>query len=211
MDNSEEEEEFYDAPDAFVELYCEEENSPATPQSDFVPPPGDVTVLHVGSETVSFGLAPTDSSVRYTLHIDYSCDTHSGGVIMEDSSTVDVDGLLPGTEYTFRIRRAENGNESEAACVSVCTEPSPPVQVIVYQVSSESLSLYWDIPAGEVENYIVTCSSEEDSSVQELTTDTNSLTVSSLKPGVCYSLQVSTQPKNGRRNMLPLTSSRTSK
>ncbi|XP_062300523.1 interferon-induced very large GTPase 1-like [Scomber scombrus] len=196
MDNSEEEEEFYDATDVSHELHCEEENSPATPQSDYVPPPRDVTVLRAGSETVSLGLAPP---VRYNLHIDYSCDTHSGSVIKEDSSTVDVDGLFPGTEYTFRItRRADNGNQSEAACVSVCTEPSPPVQVTITQVSSESLSLFWDPPAGEVEKYIVTCSSEEDSSVQELTTHTNSLTVSSLEPGVCYSLQVSTQLKNGR-------------
>ncbi|XP_062300479.1 interferon-induced very large GTPase 1-like [Scomber scombrus] len=233
-DISEEEEEFFDAPDepyceeedppakphqceaacvsvftdAFIELHCEEENSPATPQSDFVPPLGEITVLHAGSETVSLGLAPTDSSVKYTLHIDYSCDTHSGSVIKEDSSTVDVDGLFPGIEYTFRItRRADNGNQSEAACVSVCTEPSPPVQVTITQVSSESLSLCWDPPAGEVENYIVTCSSEEDSSVQELTTHTNSLTVSRLKPGVCYSLQVSTQLKNGRRSKPTVTSS----
>ncbi|CAK6975305.1 interferon-induced very large GTPase 1-like isoform X1 [Scomber scombrus] len=208
MDNSEEEEEFYDAPDVFIELHCEEENSPATPQSDFVPPLGEITVLHAGSDTVSLGLAPTDSSVKYTLHIDYSCDTYSGSVIKEDSSTVDVDGLFPGIEYTFRItRRADNGNQSEAACVPVCTEPSPPVRVTITQVSSGSLSLCWDPPAGEVENYIVTCSSEEDSCWQELTTDTNSLTVSSLEPGVCYSLQVSTQLKNGRRSKPTVTSS----
>ncbi|CAK6975306.1 interferon-induced very large GTPase 1-like, partial [Scomber scombrus] len=98
-------------------------------------------------------------------------------------------------------------HQCEAACVSVFTEPSPPVRVTITQVSSGSLSLCWDTPAGEVENYIVTCSSEEDSSWQELTTHTNSLTVSSLKPGVCYSLQVSTQLKNGRRSKPTVTSS----
>eukprot|EP00064_Thunnus_orientalis_P009784 superscaffoldBa00001267_g9810 len=209
MDNSEEEEEFYDAQDVFLERYCEEGDSPATPQSDYVPPP-EVTVLHAGTETVSLGLTPTDSSVRYKLHIVYSCDTHGGSVIVEESSTVDVDGLHPGTEYTFRItRRAENGNQSETASVSVLTEPSPPVQITVYQVNSESLSLSWDTPAGEVESYIVTCCSEEESCVQELTTNTNSLTFSSLNPGVCYSLQVSAQLKNGRRSKPTVTSSRT--
>ncbi|XP_062300478.1 up-regulator of cell proliferation-like [Scomber scombrus] len=91
--------------------------------------------------------------------------------------------------------------------VSDLRKPSPPVRVTITQVSSGSLSLCWDTPAGEVENYIVTCSSEEDSSWQELTTHTNSLTVSSLKPGVCYSLQVSTQLKNGRRSKPTVTSS----
>ncbi|XP_044196794.1 LOW QUALITY PROTEIN: interferon-induced very large GTPase 1-like [Thunnus albacares] len=209
MDNSEEEEDFYDAPDTFLD--CEEGDSPATPQSDYVPPP-EVTVLHAGTETVSLGLTPTDSSVRYKLHIDYSSDTHGGSVIVEDSSTVDVDGLHPGTEYTFRItRRAENGNQSETASVSVFTDPSPPAQITVYQVSSESLSLRWDTPAGEVENYIVTCCSEEETCVQELTTDTNSLTFSSLKPGVCYSLQVSSQLKNRRRSKPVVTSVHTKK
>lgn len=105
-----------------------------------VPPPGEVTVLHVGSETVSLGLAPIDSSVRYKLHIEYSCDTQCGGVIMEDSSTVNVEGLHPGTEYTLRItRRADNGNQSEAATVSVFTGKSDITQCcwnsnfIVYQ------------------------------------------------------------------------------
>ncbi|XP_042256666.1 interferon-induced very large GTPase 1-like [Thunnus maccoyii] len=201
MDNTEEEEEFCDAPDTFLD--CEEGDSPETPQSDYVPPPGEVTVLHAGTETVSLGLTP----VRYKLHIDYSSDTHEGSVTVEESSTVDVDGLHPGTEYTFRItRRAENGNQSETASLSVFTEPSPPAQITVYQVNNESLSLRWDTPAGEVENYIVTCCSEEESCVQELTTDTNSLTFSSLKPGVCYSLHVSSQLKNGRRSKPVVTS-----
>ena len=86
-----------------------------------VPPPGEVTVLHAGTETVSLSLTP----VWYKIHIDYSCDTHRGSVIMEESSTVDVSGLHPGTEYTLRItRRAENGNQSETASLSVFTGKS---------------------------------------------------------------------------------------
>ncbi|XP_078127413.1 interferon-induced very large GTPase 1-like [Sander vitreus] len=73
-------------------------------------------------------------------------------------------------------------------------EPSLPVQITVYDVSSESLSLRWDIPAGEVESYIVTCRSEGDIR-KELTMD-NNLTLRNLNPGVCYSLQVSAQLKN---------------
>ncbi|KAM7366084.1 hypothetical protein PAMP_015552 [Pampus punctatissimus] len=90
----------------------------------------------------------------------------------------------------------------------VFTEPSPPVQIKVDQVSSESLSLCWETPAGEVESYIVTCCSEG-KIVQDLTTDTNSVTFSSLRPGILYSLQVSAQLKNGRRSKPAVTSSRT--
>ncbi|KAM8746787.1 up-regulator of cell proliferation-like [Acanthopagrus schlegelii] len=79
------------------------------------------------------------------------------------------------------------------------TKPSPPVQIAVYQVSSQSLSLRWDPPAGEVESYIVTCCHEGEI-VQETTTDTNDLTLSNLSPGESYSLQVSAQLRNGRKS-----------
>ena len=83
------------------------------------------------------------------------------------------------------------------------------MQIAVYQVSSESLSLRWDTPAGEVESYIVTCCHEGD--VVEESTDTNNLTLRNLKPGVCYSLLVSTQLRNGRISKLAGTSAKTSK
>lgn len=89
-------------------------------------------------------------------------------------------------------------------------EPSPPGNIAVCQVSSESLTVHWEAPAGEVESYIVTCCSEGEI-VQELTTETNKLTLNNLKPGVCYSLQVSAQLKNGRRSKPTSTSARTCK
>ncbi|KAM8746784.1 interferon-induced very large GTPase 1-like [Acanthopagrus schlegelii] len=127
-------------------------------------------------------------------------------LIRDDSSTVEVEGLIPGTEYTFNITRiAENGNRSTATSLSVFTEPSPPVQIAVYQVSSDSLSLRWDPPAGEVESYVVTCCTEGEI-VQETTTDTNNLTLSGLSPGESYSLQVSAQLRNGRKSEPAVTS-----
>ena len=91
----------------------------------------------------------------------------------------------------------------------VPTEPSPPVQIAVYQVSSDSLSLRWDPPAGEVESYVVTCCTEGEI-VQETTTDTNDLTLSNLSPGESYSLQVSAQLRNGRKSKPAVTSAHTS-
>ncbi|KAM9836811.1 interferon-induced very large GTPase 1-like [Aulostomus maculatus] len=200
-------EDFFDASDDFLESNCQEGNCPTAPPSDCVPPP-EVTVLRAGCETVSLGLAPTASSDNYRLNIDYSCDTQRGSVIMADSTTVDIEGLHPGTVYTFYItRRAENGKQSEAASVSVYTEPLPPGTITVTQLSSESVSLRWDTPAGEVEGYVATCSCAE-YRVQQFTT-ANSLTFRSLRPGVCYTLQVSAQLKNGRRSKPAVTSART--
>nr|XP_033466317.1 up-regulator of cell proliferation-like [Epinephelus lanceolatus] len=209
MDNSDEEE-FYDVPDSFLDPYSQDrENTTPAPQSDYVPPPGDVTVLSADQETVSLGFSLTETSVRYKLQIDYSCDTQTGSLIREDSSTVTVEGLNPGTEYTFSIIRiADNGNQSKATSLSVFTEPSPPAKITVDQISSESVSLSWDPPAGEVESYTVTCCSEGETE-QVLTTDANNQTFSNLMPGVCYSLQVSAQLRNGRRSKPAVTAATT--
>ncbi|XP_047439755.1 interferon-induced very large GTPase 1-like isoform X2 [Mugil cephalus] len=174
-----------------------------------VPPPVEATVLHAGVDTVSLGLASSGSSVRYKLHVDYTCKTQGGSVDLEDCSPLDVVGLNPGTEYTFRITRiAENGNQSTVTSISACTEPVPPASVTVSSISSESVSLQWDTPAGEVESYNVTCCSEGET-VQELNTDTNSVTINSLRPGVCYSLHVCAQLGNGRRSRPTETSATT--
>ncbi|XP_078022168.1 interferon-induced very large GTPase 1-like [Epinephelus lanceolatus] len=208
MDNSDEEE-FYDAPDYPESYYEDGKITLPTSQSDYVPPPGDVTVLSADQETVSLGFSLTETSVRYKLQIDYSCDTQTGSLIREDSSTVTVEGLNPGTEYTFSIIRiADNGNQSKATSLSVFTEPSPPANITVDQISSESVSLSWDPPAGEVESYTVTCCSEGETE-QVLTTDANNQTFSNLKPGVCYSLQVSAQLRNGRRSKPAVTAATT--
>ena len=75
-----------------------------------VPPP-EITVLSIGQETVSFGIPLTDDSVKYTLELDYYSDTQRDSLIRDDSSTVEVEGLIPRTEYTFSITRiAENEN-----------------------------------------------------------------------------------------------------
>ncbi|XP_030609027.1 interferon-induced very large GTPase 1-like [Archocentrus centrarchus] len=87
-------------------------------------------------------------------------------------------------------------------------QPSRPVQITVTELCSESVSLQWDTPAGEVESYIVTCWNDG-KTLQELATDTNSLTFSSLEPGVCYSFYVSAQLKNGRKSKPAVTSVKT--
>ncbi|XP_028983576.3 interferon-induced very large GTPase 1-like [Betta splendens] len=170
-----------------------------------VPQP-DVTVLHVGSDTVTLGVPPIDSSERCKLHINYHSNTHNDTLIEDESSAVDVTGLTPGTEYTFSITRvSDNGAESKPAIASVTTDPLPPVGIRVSDIGSESLSLQWDTPPGEVDSYIVKCSSEGEAD-QELTTETNSLTINNLKLGLRYFLQVFTQLKNGRRSAPAVTS-----
>ncbi len=87
--------------------------------------PPDVTVLSAGQETVCLGLQLTDHSVSFKLQIDYFSDSHTDSLITEASNSVRVEGLKPGTEYTFSIRKiAQNGNQSKATLLSVFTGKS---------------------------------------------------------------------------------------
>ncbi|CAI5672476.1 unnamed protein product [Oreochromis niloticus] len=182
MNNSEEEEEFHDAVDTFFEP---EEDSLISSHSDHNPPRGKLTALHAGSEAVPLGMTP----------------------IGEDCATVDIQQLNLGTVHASRSGRVAD-NRKEVPAASVFTEPSPPIQIIANEICSDSVSLQWDTPAGEVVSYTVTCCSEG-KTVQELATDSNSLTFSCLKPGVCYSFHVSAQLKNGTQTKQTVTSAKT--
>ncbi|CAI5689279.1 unnamed protein product [Oreochromis niloticus] len=98
--------------------------------------------------------------------------------------------------------------EEDSLISSHSDQPSPPIQIIANEICSDSVSLQWDTPAGEVVSYTVTCCSEG-KTVQELATDSNSLTFSCLKPGVCYSFHVSAQLKNGTQTKQTVTSVKT--
>ncbi|KAF7660076.1 hypothetical protein LDENG_00288800 [Lucifuga dentata] len=201
---SDSDEEFYDASDSIPDLYCEGGGDTPTDsqQTENIPPLGEVAVLNVGTETVCLGLAPNDSSVRCMIHLTYTCNTQTnsvkqrGSVIMADDTNIDVEGLHPGTEYTLSIiRAAENGKQSKESTVCVFTEPIPPERITVSEVCSDSASVTWDVPAGDVHGYVVTCCCDGESG-QKQTTNANNLTLKSLKPGMKYSLSVSTQLKN---------------
>ncbi|MEQ2223208.1 hypothetical protein ILYODFUR_034419 [Ilyodon furcidens] len=212
MAASEDEEEFFDAPCNFLTPHYHAEGDSFDPsQFDYVPPPAEVTILHVGSDAVSFDLTSHVSPVKYKIQMDYTSDTHKGSIKTEDCGTVEVEQLIPGTEYTFSITRiGENGNQSTAVYLFACTDPAPPVKITVSKLSSESLSFHWDIPSGAVQTYIVRCCSEGETG-KTLATHKNSVTFDSLRPGVCYSLHVSTQLQNGRISKPAISSVKTSK
>ncbi|XP_015229268.1 PREDICTED: LOW QUALITY PROTEIN: up-regulator of cell proliferation-like [Cyprinodon variegatus] len=88
------------------------------------------------------------------------------------------------------------GSEGDRQKDEDVEEPVPPAGIKVTNASNKSLCLEWDTPTGEVESFKVTCSCEGEL-VQELKTDTNSVTFNNLWPGAYYTILVSTQLRNG--------------
>ena len=81
-------------------------------------------------------------------------------------------------------------------CFSSFTEAVPPGNVQVTHVSSSTVSLTWETPAGEVGGYVVTCFCDSETQ-REQTTDSDTVTFSDLKPGLKYDFQIKTQLKSG--------------
>ena len=93
-------------------------------------------------------------------------------------------------------------------CLSSFTEAIPPGNVQVSNVSISTLSLTWETAAGEVGGYIVSffCDSETHG---EQTTDSESVTIYDLKPGLKYDFQIKTQLKSGGLSQPALASAHT--
>ena len=93
-------------------------------------------------------------------------------------------------------------------CFSSFSEAVPPGNVQVSHVSSSTVSLTWEPPAGEVEGYVVTCFYDSETHGEQ-TTDSDSVTFSDLKPGLKYDFQIKTQLKSGGLSQPALTSAHT--
>ncbi|XP_056431474.1 up-regulator of cell proliferation-like [Gadus chalcogrammus] len=93
-------------------------------------------------------------------------------------------------------------------CFQSFTEAIPPGNVQVSHVSSSTVSLTWEPPAGEVGGYVVTCFYDSETHGEQ-TTDSDSVTFSDLKPGLKYDFQIKTQLKSGGLSQPALISAHT--
>ncbi|XP_055756761.1 interferon-induced very large GTPase 1-like isoform X1 [Salvelinus fontinalis] len=219
MDSSSDEEDFHDASDQFLDLKLgEDEDTCQRVQADGLgaepaqqmeaaieelSSPVYITVHYVGSDSVSLSWLPFDPARRYELT--YSCHTQREILSIQGSNSADVKGLYPGTEYTFSVTSVtDDRNQRASVTMSMYTKPVPPEKIKIDHVSSESVSLSWDKRVGNPEACLVICAFDGED-VQKITTESNTLTFSSLSPGVKYSFHVSTVLKNGTQSKSAVT------
>ena len=93
-------------------------------------------------------------------------------------------------------------------CFSSFTEAVPPGNVKVSHITSSTVSLTWEPPAGEVEGYVVTCFYDSGTNGEQ-TTDSDTVTFADLKPGLKYDFQIKTKLKSGGLSQPALTSAHT--
>ncbi|XP_056156109.1 interferon-induced very large GTPase 1-like [Lampris incognitus] len=172
------------------------------------PSPEKIEVSQVTSNSVSLSWDITACELGI-YNVSCSCDGKTVQEMTTHSNTHTFSSLTPGVEYCFHVStQLENGILSKSVMTSVHTKPNPPDKIQVSQVTSDSVSLSWDTPAGEVGGYRVSCSCDGET-LQEMTTHSNSHMFSSLAPGVEYCFHVSTQLQNGFQSKSVVTSAHT--
>ncbi|KAK7879750.1 hypothetical protein WMY93_030677 [Mugilogobius chulae] len=159
-------------------------------------PTPKVSVVSVGPDVVSFTVEPHSSPQTFDLVVDYCAAQQKGSVVHKDCPHVDIQGLCPGTEYMFTITRRLHSSQT---CVRVATAPIPPPPLSVHDIRTDSVTLSWEPPAGQVKNYTVSCCSEEEM-IQELQTEETSVTIRDLRPAQQYVFSVCAQLQNGHKS-----------
>ncbi|CAL8376873.1 unnamed protein product [Boreogadus saida] len=171
-------------------------------------PPGNVKVSHVSSSTVSLTWeTPAGEVEGYVVTCFCDSKTHQKKITVLDS--VRFSDLKPGLKYDFQIKtQLKSGGLSQPTSTSAHTEAIPPGNVQVSHVSSSTVSLTWEPPAGDVGGYVVTCFCDSETHGEQ-TTDSVSVTFSDLKPGLKYDFQIKTQLKSGGLSQPALISAHT--
>ncbi|XP_030193337.1 fibronectin-like [Gadus morhua] len=171
-------------------------------------PPGNVQVSDVSISTVSLTWETPAGEVGGYVVTCFS-DSETRGERTTDSESVTFYDLKPGLKYDFQIKtQLKSGGLSQPALASAHTEPIPPGNFQVSDVSISTVSLTWETPSGEVGGYVVTCFCDSETHGEQ-TTDSESVTFYDLKPGLKYDFQIKTQLKSGGLSQLALASAHT--
>ncbi|MGH0170649.1 UNVERIFIED_CONTAM: hypothetical protein FKN15_076477 [Acipenser sinensis] len=181
-------------------------NSPSTtPES--VSPPGEMKTDSVEIDPVSLSWGSPDNmdGIPHSFHITYSSSDKSDqdSITAPSNSTV-ISKLRPGREYSFTVTTVlENGIHSTPVSTSVCTKLSPPGEIKIDSVETDSVSLIWDSPVGIdgiLHSFKITFSSCDESDQDMTTAVSNSTVISKLRPGREYSFTVTTVLENGTQS-----------
>uniref|UniRef100_A0A665UMI9 Tenascin N n=1 Tax=Echeneis naucrates TaxID=173247 RepID=A0A665UMI9_ECHNA len=120
----------------------------------------------------------------------YSSSEGSSGEIQlgPDSTSYNVTGLRPGFLYIWAIK----GNKvSRKISTQAQTEMDAPANLLARDETESSFSVSWDPVQADIDGYVLTYSSSEGSSGEiPVGSDRTSYTLTSLRPGVLYTVYI---------------------
>ncbi|XP_078029454.1 tenascin-N isoform X2 [Epinephelus lanceolatus] len=108
-----------------------------------------------------------------------------------DSTSYVLTGLRPGVPYTVYIWAIKGGKASRKISTQAVTELDAPANLLARDETESSFSVSWDPAQANIDGYVLTYSSSEGSSGEiPLGPDSTSYTLTSLRPGVLYTVYI---------------------
>ncbi|CAL1579690.1 unnamed protein product [Knipowitschia caucasica] len=136
--------------------------------------------------------SPAPPADFFILSYSSSDGTDTSKVTLEGSKTRSlVQGLLPATPYTISLITIQGDSTSEAITTSLTTGTDPPKELLVSDVTEDSVTLSWITPMAPFKYYqlsYVSAQGREDSMV--IDSDVNNYTLSSLFPATEYEISL---------------------
>ncbi|XP_041092652.1 interferon-induced very large GTPase 1-like [Polyodon spathula] len=182
-------------------------NSPSTAPAS-VSPPGEIKIdsVDIDSVCLSWGRPGNMDGIPHSFYIIYASSDESDQdmTTTAPSNFTVISELRPGREYSFTVTtELENGIQSTPVSAAVCTKPSPPGQIKIESVGSDSVSLSWATPLGIdgiPHSFKITFCRSDESDQDTTTAVSNSTVISKLRPGREYSFTVTTVLENGTQS-----------
>ncbi|XP_023261234.1 tenascin-N isoform X5 [Seriola lalandi dorsalis] len=123
----------------------------------------------------------------------YSSSEGSSGEIPlgPDSTSYSLTSLKPGVLYTVYIWAIKGNKASRKISTQAETELDAPANLLARDETESSFSVSWDRVQADIDGYILTYSSSEGSSGEiPLGPDSTSYSLTSLRPGVLYTVYI---------------------
>ncbi|XP_075877458.1 tenascin-N isoform X2 [Nelusetta ayraudi] len=108
-----------------------------------------------------------------------------------DTSSYRLTGLRPGVSYAVYVWAIKKGKSSRKISSQAETELDAPANLSARDVTESSFTVSWDPAQAQIDGYIISYSSSEGSSGEfPLGPGSTSYTMTSLKPGVLYTVYI---------------------
>ncbi|KAM6273728.1 receptor-type tyrosine-protein phosphatase eta isoform 2-T2 [Porphyrio hochstetteri] len=152
----------------------------------------DLKAEYVGVTSINLTWVVNDTaSSSYT----YRIEVENGPSVMNLTSNlteVEITELIPGTTYTFTVFAVAAGGqtEGEGVSISLCTRPSPVLDLKAEYVGVTSINLTWMVSDTASSSYTYRIEVENGPSVMNLTSSLTEVQITELIPGTTYTFTV---------------------
>ncbi|KAM8953085.1 titin-like [Pelodytes ibericus] len=154
----------------------------------------ELTTSNITTSSISLSWQPPEGNVTSYL-IKIQENTTFRKLVTSNSSTIEE--LIPGNYYTFLVSGlvGENEAEGEESIISNYTVPAPLVNMVIENITTNSVVLSWPVPTGNRSSYEILVSGTP--SLNFTVYPASSLLVDGLIPGNYYTFIVFARAGNG--------------